>query len=211
MGDALYTGMDEAADQLRARGVTEGEVEAAKKDLEAVQGHMSPPGALNLPEKLDRRRLEHAIPDEAFSVQAVYNRILVHQTSQHKSENYGDSQIIMPQWVQEREEREAPRGIIVSAGLEAQDILRSSGMELGEWIYFIHDAPWRTRYAIINQRPRHLLIMQVGDILGSEDVAAQLREGTARVEFYSDNRQHELAYADGTSVEPKMPKIPEDR
>lgn len=164
--------------------------DAVRKKLEgsdtAMREHISPAGALGLPELLDHRRLEYGIPDECFGAQASFGYVLVHQISQVESETYGDTSIIMPDTVKDREQKEAPRGIIVSAGLQAMDQLRSNGVDLGHIVMFSRNIPYRARMAIIDARHHHLIVLQAGDVFASEDLARQRILGKAGASISTD-------------------------
>jgi hypothetical protein len=150
---------------------------------------MSPAGALSLPALLDKRRIEFDIIDQAFHLQAAFEFVLLYQieTEELSGGTYGkDSPILIADTTRHREEREAPRGIIVGAGLKALDALRSNGIDLGHIVTHTHAAPYSRRVAIIRGEPIRVLMLQAGDIVGSEDTAQAIREGTARVEVSED-------------------------
>jgi len=88
--------------------------------------------------------------------------------------------IHMPETTQQREKHKAPQGIIVSAGLTALDQLRSHGIDLGHKVLFSHAAPYHIRYDVIDGQDHHLIILLAGDIIGSEDLATNLKEREVR-------------------------------
>jgi hypothetical protein len=150
---------------------------------------MSPAGALNLPKLLDARRLEWGIIDAAFERQAAFERILIWQIPEQKGETFGEgSRILMSDQSKARLKNEAPRGIVISAGLRALDSLRSNGIDLGHIVNFIQAAPWRIFVDyMIGYRPA-VLMMNAGDIIGSEDLATILRKGDLRVDVAESER-----------------------
>jgi hypothetical protein len=157
------------------------EREQAERRSAVMRKRMSPPGALGLPKLLDERRLEYGITDGAFSRQAVFDRVFLWQIPMQKGDKFeSDSLIHMPESVQQREKSRAPQGIIVSAGLRALDQLRSHGVDLGHKILFCHAAPYHIRYDSVLGLEQHLIIVLAGDIIGSEDLATNLRTRQVR-------------------------------
>ena len=141
---------------------------------------MAAPGELSnlIPPLLDWRRGEHGITNAAFNHRCAYDRIFVFQISQFdQQETYGDTGIIMADSTKQKERAEAPRGVIVSAGLLALDNLRSNGIDLGHIVSFVHAAPWRMRFDVVNGRNQHLLVLRDGDLIASEDTERLLRGG----------------------------------
>ena len=67
--------------------------------------------------------------------------------------------------------------IIVSAGTDALDNLRSHGMDLGHIVSIIREAPYGIRMATVYGKKHVLMIINVGDICASEDLAFEMREG----------------------------------
>jgi hypothetical protein len=86
----------------------------------------------------------------------------------------------MPESVKQREKNRAPNGIIVSAGLKALDQLRSHGIDLGHRVLFAHTAPYHIRYDTVLGVEQHLIILLAGDIIGSEDLASNLKKREVR-------------------------------
>lgn len=174
--------MDE--EELRASGMPEPMIRALKAMSDQIRDAMSPPGALGLPPLLDRRRLEFGIPDAAFTRQALFDRVLVYQLPPEEFERgtFGDTKILAPDVTRDREHREAPRGLLVSAGLQALDELRSNGVDLGHVITFLRVAPWRIRIGIIGAQQFDLLVMQSADIVASADLQEALRSGEIEIE-----------------------------
>jgi len=157
------------------------EREQAERRSAVMRKRMSPPGTLGLPKLLDERRLEFGITDGAFSRQAVFDRVFLWQIPMQKGDKFeSDSLIHMPESVQQREKARAPQGIIVSAGLRALDQLRSHGIDLGHKILFCHAAPYHIRYDSVLGLEQHLIIVLAGDIIGSEDLATNLRTREVR-------------------------------
>lgn len=155
--------------------------EQSERRSAVMRKRMSPPGALGLPALLDERRLEYGITDGAFSRQAVFDRVFIWQIPMQKGDKFeADSLIHMPESVQQREKSRAPQGIIVSAGLKALDQLRSHGVDLGHKVLFCHAAPYHIRYDSVLGLEQHLIILLAGDIIGSEDLASNLKNRDVR-------------------------------
>lgn len=174
---------------------------------EALLKQMSPKGALGLPSLLEDKRLTHGIPDAAFGVQATYDRVYLWQIPQME-DNYGDTLIAMPDQAKTRERKEAPMGIIIGAGLEALDILRSHGMGLGHTVWFVRLAPWKIRCCWVAGHAEHVLVMFASEIAGSVETATSLRERKARVVFRDGH--HMFCDEEGHAIAPIHPRDPED-
>lgn len=157
------------------------EREQAERRSAVMRKRMSPPGELGLGRLLDERRLEYGITDGAFSRQAVFDRVFIWQIPMQKGDKFeSDSLIHMPESVQQREKSRAPQGILVSAGLRALDQLRSHGIDLGHKVLFCHAAPYHIRYDSVLGLEQHLIILLAGDIIGSEDLATNIRTREVR-------------------------------
>lgn len=183
-------------------------VESISDEFEA---RMAPAGGIpGIPPLLDARRLKYAIPDEAFKVQAAFNVCLVHQIPRFEGETYGDGPIVMPQTARRKNEEEAPRGIIVSAGLQALDCLRSNGLDLGHLITFCRLAPWRMPVVQLRGHDFYLVILRTGDITGSEDLREALATGRCHIDYEEDSVQHVLVDQRGKRWNPVVPFISED-
>lgn len=148
---------------------------------QAIRRHMSPEGSLGLPELLDKRRLEFGIPDDAFRAQAAFERIYIWQLAT-EVETYGrNSRIVIPDEYASKRRDSTPRGVVLSAGLRALDVLRSNGMDVGHIVRFIRYTPFKMTLAIIDGLHFDVLVMNVGDITGSEDLRDKLRSGLLEV------------------------------
>lgn len=150
---------------------------------EEIAQRVSPPGALGLPPTLDAARCSHGIPDEAFRTQAAFERVLIWQlpSLEMGGDTYGGGPILMAETTKARDRYQAPRGVLVSAGLKALDALRSHGMDLGHVVTFLHMAPWKYRVGFVKGQEQSLLVLQVGDIMGSETLATSIRAGHVHI------------------------------
>lgn len=153
-----------------------------------IDKHISvePPCPMN--KLLNERRLErhtsgaskYMLINEYFESQPVYDRVFVAQVSRHKTETVGDGKIIMPDVVQMREEQQACLGIIVGAGLKALDELASHGMAPGHLVHFVRNLVFRIPVATIGGKDFWLLVLEAGDIVGSCDLALNIKERRVR-------------------------------
>lgn len=187
------------------------------KHAEETRKTMAAHGALGLPEMLERRRWEYAIPDAAFEVAAVYDRVLVWQVFPGQTETYGETAIYKPQMVVSAEQKTAPVGIIVSAGLQALDILRSNGMDYGHIVHFVQMAFYRLELGYDGATPVKLVVLRAGDIVDSVDTMVALRTGECSMQYRvaknddgSATREHYFVGKDGQTWAPMMPFIAED-
>jgi hypothetical protein len=188
-------------------------VSAARTIADKMAARMAPKGSLGLPKLLDERRLRYGIPDAAFTEHAVYDRVLLFQIDpKHMEEKNrriaeGAKEILYSENMQKVERLEAPRGVIVSAGLLALDAIRSNGMDLGHIVSFGRLAPWAK---VVDEELGHvskLMILSAGDIVSSEDLHEGLKNRTVRVKY--DEEQHIHVYIDenGKEWRPAMPAI----
>lgn len=146
-----------------------------------IEANFSPPGTLGLSPLLDAKRIKHGIPDSAWNSQAVFNKLLVWQIPVDDAETYGGGLIQKTDAQRKKELSEAPRGVIVSAGLQALDELRSHGVDVGHTVYFTHLAPFRKRLPSILGKEPSLVILHSGDVFDSEELAQNLKTRRCRI------------------------------
>lgn len=157
-------------------------VEQARVKLEnEARKHFSPPGTLGLPKLLDDKRVRYGIPDTAWKTQPAFDQVLVWQIAVDDGQTYGGGLIQKTETALKRELQEAPRGIIVSAGLTALDQLRSHGIDVGHTIDFYQIAPLRKRLPTIAGKEPTLVMIQARYVFGSEELASGLRTRMCRV------------------------------
>jgi len=165
----------------------------AKRIEEEWKKHMSPAGALpGLSKELDEKRLKYAIPDKVFDVNASYDRILIWQIiadDENPDLVPGSSVLYAPDGMKTRNEQETPRGVIISGGLLALDVMRSNGMRIGDTVHFCELQPYRRRVAFIDSKPYYIMTLNVGDITDNEDLRERIRAGEVRIEL-NENGQH---------------------
>lgn len=179
-------------------------------ESEKMRKHMSPPGSLLLPPFLEARRQEYGLPDCIFSIDAVFQHLFLFQLAgeEHKDKQYGDSGLFMTDRAAAREEKEEPRGIIVSAGVDALDYLVSHGMCMGHIVYFCEEAPYGIRVGIVEGKEKKLVMIDAGDVVASQDLAKARLAGDLQVVMdYDDDNKHKMVGRDGNAWTPiKAPK-----
>jgi hypothetical protein len=172
--------------------------------------------SLGLGPLVDLKRKKYGIPDEAFFNQCpAFNKILVAQIPEEESETYGGETglIIKTEVAKTRELVEAPRGVIVGAGLQALDVLRSNGMDIGHTVGFTRLAPFRRPFATIGGEKLTLIVLVAGDIVDSEDLGQQLRARKVRVVAKQNEegvRIHQYIDERGQLWSPVEADVPED-
>lgn len=191
------------------------QAEARSKD---IKKHMSPAGALGLPPLLDERRLRYGIVDEAFKIQPAFRRVFLRQIEEWEGETYApESKIIRTENAKKRDYESMPRGVLIGAGLEAREVLHSHGIDLGDIVWMVQLGLYRIPIVRINGKDEHILVLQVGDIVGGEDTAARIRSGD--LQLVHDRRaleggfdRNDFLYArkDGYRTAIKSPWTPDD-
>jgi hypothetical protein len=217
---------------LEALGVKASEVDEAKKRLLSYVGEtekemptkVSPPGTLGLPPLLDKRRIDWEIPDGVFKTApgALFDRILLFQIpllAKSKSEalTFGGGLIAKSDQSKEKEQREAPRAVVVGAGLQALDSLRSHGVDLGHIVYFSKNTVYAIQVDYIAGKFERVSLAREGDLILSEDLAAAYAAGEVRIEAVETkdehgtiHRTHYYVDAEGTRYNPVMPAADDD-
>lgn len=196
-------------DVLRAQGMDATVVKRQEAESAAILENMSPPGAFPwLPPLLEKRRLSMGLVDQLFTVQACYHKLFVWQLDAidmlDGMAGQGSS-IHAPGFTNDREHKETPRAIIIAAGIDALDSLRSHGMDLGHIIIMQREAPHGIRVATIFGEKKVLMILEDGDICGSEDLAFEIAAG--RCESFYDTEQNVHKYRDPRTKEAWDPEL----
>jgi hypothetical protein len=191
-------------------------IEEESAHEEELKKQCSPAGTMGLPPLLDARRCEWLIPDGAFDAAfgTLYDRILVYQIpmlvkTRGQDSTYGGGLIVKPAQGREREQREAPRGIIVGAGLKALDSLRSNGVDLGHIVTFIKTSVWSVPIAYVAGKWERLQVLRDGDLIYSEDTTLAVKARAAHL-VRLDDGTHVYQDAEGKRWNPVMPWIADD-
>jgi hypothetical protein len=159
---------------------------------------------------LERRIREHKIP--AWPGQAMYNRIIVYRLPDKAAarESFTEGGLIVkPETVASNTKYKSPRGVIVSAGLQAMDVLRGNGIGLGDIIWMASHTPWRFEVERTTEGESiEFFFMQAGDVVISEDLIKRLKNGTAKIEIRDG--KHQLVLEDTVVPRFDPPEHPDD-
>lgn len=216
---------------LNVYGVPEAQQNEVKKQLlsyvaetaKAVAEKLATPGTLGLPPLLEKRRLEWEIPDGVFRAcpGALYDRILLWQIpllakTKEEAITFGGGLIAKSDQSKDKEQREAPRAVVVGAGLQALDSLRSHGVDLGHIVYFSKNTVYAIQVDYIAGKFQRVSVARDGDLILSEDLAAAYADGTVKVSLIEDmdpmgirTRRHYLMDSKAQFLNP-LPPLPED-
>ena len=181
----------------------------------AIASAVSPPGSFpHLPTLLDERRAEFGLIDAMFECQPIFDCVWVYQLEMNLGEAFVPGGVIVKSDHSKKRERESTsRGVLVGAGLQALDSLKSHGVGLGHIVRFIKLAPFKIQVGYAGKYI-DVLQMRVGDILGSEDLAKMLRSRVYEVRDIGDkdSPDHRYVREFDQYVTPvkKLPFIPED-
>lgn len=187
-------------------------LEACKKIDAEKSSKMSPRGSLGLNDLLEERRFDYGITDGAFCVQPLMDQVLIYQISRNHTGVYEGTSIIMTSNAVRREQEQTPQGIIVAAGARALDTLRMNGIDLGHVVVFCRMSPWRVQTDSIGSKWEEVLVMQVGDIVGSVDLAEMLRSEEVKLVFNEEVYEHQYIDKDGNIWKPaKSPSFIAER
>lgn len=158
------------------------ERDALREARQWVRQNQKPGAFPDLPPLLEKRRLEYGIPDGAFSMHAMYGRILVWQIAADESDTYKNTMILKADVTKVREQFSAPTGIIISAGLSALDYLRANGSDLGHKVAFVRLSPYVFEVDRVGRGiPQELVILQAGDLIADYDLMDSVRKGESQV------------------------------
>jgi hypothetical protein len=134
--------------------------------------------------RLEAARWDHMIPDAAFDLQAAFDRILVWQVDPFLVEKARPgSSIVAARMSQDRESFGSCDGIILTAGAAAMDHLRSNGMDVGHKISFSKTYLQKKRVSWTDAGQQFVGLILAGDIMGSYDLAQDLREGRMKLKY----------------------------
>ena len=132
-------------------------------------------------ELLQKRIEEFDIPP--WPGQALFERVVVFYVSDASasSETFiPDGKIVKVASTRDRDESRSPRGVIVSAGLRALEILSDHGMEVGELVWLAPHLPYRFEVGRTKEGlPIEFMFCNVGDIVLSEDLLDRIGKGVA--------------------------------
>lgn len=178
-----------------------------------VMKHMSE-SPLGLGKLVEDKRWKYGIVDAAwFAQHAAFDRVLVWQISEDEGDTFNGGLILKTEVQKKRDLVEAPRGVIVSAGLGALDVLRSNGIDIGHTVGFARLSPFRRPIGSFAGVPLALIVLHVGDIVDSEDLGAQVKSRSVRIlakETPEGVTEHYFVDHNGKSWKPTALDMPED-
>lgn len=178
----------------------------ARRDFDLRMECVSPRETLNLPELLDKRRIEYAVPDGAFRIAALFDRVLLWPIPDADVEEGKGSKLIhLPETTRKNEDYRRPRCLLIGAGIQALDILRSNGVDLGHIVFLLHLNPWwvpiqKSQWGM----EWSVRVCQVGDLCGDEDLGLQLRSGEISYEEDPDDHLLRIKQREGKPIRPSM-------
>jgi hypothetical protein len=107
---------------------------------------------------------------------AMFERVLVYRIpdAASASETWGDGPILKDDMRLTTDKATSPRGIVVSAGLAALDVMRANGMELGDIVWIAPNVFYRFMVGSRKGKPIEFPFLNVGDIITDEDLADRL-------------------------------------
>lgn len=183
---------DEAMDEVLPGLSAEDRLAIRRRDA-VKESRISPPGTLKFPhgpnELLEKKRHLYGLVDNLLTKEvATFNNVYVYQLPFREVLAPGSSIIQMPDITQERYNRDGPRGIIVSAGAGALEVLRSNGIDIGHTVTFQRHAPWKVTLDTLLGQEECLLSIKVGDIVGCEELCQELTEGRTRYVHLDDGQ-----------------------
>jgi hypothetical protein len=134
---------------------------------------------------LEKRVKEYDIP--SWPGEAQFERIIVFQIPAEADAQEKIGSLFVPQKTRDAQLAKSPRGIVVSAGLKALDIMYSHGMELGEMIWLASWSPFRVQTEVKSGGATvEFFFMSVGDIILSEDMKARFASGEVYLQLQGD-------------------------
>lgn len=154
----------------------------------------------------DKFGMTEEIERRAMLIQAVFDRVLVWQLPDewYGSEKFEGSSLYKPEATEARQQQDTPRGIVISAGMNAMDAMRSHGIPgPGAVVTFCVNSYYRLPLDGI--RKHHLGLLRVGDIVASQDTAELMDTGEIKVTIIKG--EHRIVDKDGRHWEPILPGI----
>jgi hypothetical protein len=100
------------------------------------------------------------------------------QVEEYDTEKFSpESLLYRPQTTQSREFQSSPRGLLISAGIEAMDTLYDHGIALGDIVWITQLGVLRLPYLRVGSEDLYFMVLQVGDIAAGEDTYNRLQSG----------------------------------
>lgn len=163
---------------------------------------------------MNKRLIEAAkrydIPRGAFKAQFAFDRVGIWQVSDDdNAETFKGTNLFKPEITKSKDRMSAPRGVLVGAGLNALDYLKTHGFELGDVIWVIRLSPWRREVDVVNGQTKYLLVARVSDLVANETLAERMKDG-ARYEWSDAFEEHVFVDESGKPFQRMDPAQSED-
>lgn len=185
-------------------------------DQRRLRERQSPPGTFKIPPLLEKRRLQHVVPDGAFKRAPLWDWCFLIQVARQDisdGDTYGNTSIIMSANTRDYKRNESPRALLVGAGLGALDTLSSHGIHIGDIVFMIRNAPWAIEVDELDGRPIYMYCLRDADLVAGEDLQKRIDEGVLTVERYKDEKgifHHRYVTENGEPLNPMSPWLPDD-
>lgn len=157
-----------------------------------------------MPKLLRERIVQYDIPPAPGAIN--FEDVLIFQVPDQEwsSEKWSsDSTLYKPEYVQDADKRKCPRGIIVSAGLKALDIMRDHGMQLGEMVLFSPNSFHRFQVKRTGDgKMVEFPFMHISDVHISEDIPSRLAAG--ELEMVRVGRSYRFVWAGEEATEGRI-------
>lgn len=162
-------------------------------DEEQFRKELMPKAPKRLSPLLLEKRDKYCIPDPLFDVEPVFNKCFIWQVGIRDVEDdqrIEGTQLYMPETARYRERVESYRGVIVSAGAQALDELRTNGMDVGHTVWVMRLSPWRVPFVKFKGTDLYVSTMVAGDVIASEELAQALEKGEVSVEWVDGQHRY---------------------
>ncbi len=170
----------------------------AENIADDLEKSLAPRGTYNIPTLLDERRFEYGIPNGCFEHYPVFDKVYIWQVTLTERHTYSEGgAILKPDAIVAIDRNTAPRGIIISAGLQALDSLRSTGVDIGHIIRFKKFAPFIQPVGEIRGHIMTVMVIRDGDVVSSEDLARSYHaKETSIVNAAEDGKSYDFRFVD---------------
>jgi hypothetical protein len=184
----------------------------AKRALMTPPAKLGEPSPLGLPPLLEKRRFEFGIPDGAFHVAPLFDRVFIWQVSQvEELTHVPGGKIHKIDQAERREKESSVKGVLCAAGATALDALYSNGVMLGDIIEFAFHAPLRKRIDVdARGEDQFVILLQAGDLIGSFDAQERLLSGATKLVYDAAAAMHKFVDQEGKAWTPVKPWVRED-
>jgi hypothetical protein len=124
-------------------------------------------------EFLKSRIEKYSIPP--WPGQALYHRVFIWNVpDEFAAADRSEGGIIYTDERHELEKSRCPRGVIVSAGQGALEVMASHGMQLGDMVYFSPHNLYRLQ---VNRKGGEFRFMDIGEVVSDVDLLLRMHEG----------------------------------